>query len=437
VVLIFLCQFSGHTAADIRRDATVAAVEKVLPTVVNIGTLTVERADPYEQMLREFFGYRRRAPDTLYSSGSGVIIDEEGWVLTNYHVVRDAVRIRITIAGSTQPIDARIASISEANDLALLRLEAGPGQRFHSVPFAADDDLLLGETVLALGNPYGLGGSVSRGILSSKTRRPERDGEVMAPEDWLQTDASINPGNSGGPLINLRGELIGLNVAILANAQGIGFAIPVKRITAALAQMFSPEATHGLWFGATVRGSRPPIRITDVQRGSPADAAGLEPGDEILALNGEPTRSFLDFYKAFGDEAGPARLTLLRDGRRRECTVHLVAERAVFNVDYLRRRLGLSLEPVPDDIQRQLRLDLSRAMLIGAVEEDGPAAKAGIVRGQIVTEIEGQPASDLISVGRALNRRRSGDRVLLDILSARRRGMLLQLSEGQADVRLR
>ncbi|MFN3550036.1 MAG: S1C family serine protease, partial [Mesorhizobium sp.] len=121
----------------------------------------------------------------------------------------------------------------------------GAGRRFHAVSFADPDDLFLGETVVALGNPFGLGGSVSRGILSSKTRRPERDGEAMDVADWLQTDAAINPGNSGGPLINLRGELIGLNVAILRFAQGIGFAIPVSRISTALAEMLSPEQSRG------------------------------------------------------------------------------------------------------------------------------------------------------------------------------------------------
>src|SRR5262245_34366215 len=130
---------AGGATPDMRRDATVAAVEKVTPAVVNIGTLSVGRADPYEEMLRDFFGYGRRAPDTLYSSGSGVIIDEEGWILTNLHVVRDAARVRVTVADSSEPIDAEVISISEANDLALLRLKSNKGQTFRAVSFAADD----------------------------------------------------------------------------------------------------------------------------------------------------------------------------------------------------------------------------------------------------------------------------------------------------------
>ncbi len=434
----------GATAApgvaavgDVRRDATVAAVERVLPTVVNIATMTVERADPYDQMLREFFGYGRRAPDTVYSSGSGVVIDEEGWVLTNFHVVREASRVQVMLADSTEPMDARVVSVSEANDLALLQLKAKSGQKFQAVQFAQDDDLLLGETVLALGNPYGLGGSVSRGILSSKTRRQEKDGETMEVEDWLQTDASINPGNSGGPLVNLRGELIGLNVAVLARAQGIGFAIPVKRIAATLAQMGSPEATRGLWFGAVVRGTKPPLMVTEIQRGSPADTAGLEPGDEILAVNGVGFRSSFQFQRLLGSGGADSTLQIQRGDERRQVKVRLLKEASVFDADYVRRRVGATLERVPEDLARQLRIPSSAGLWVTSVEPGGPAEKAGLLRGAIVTAVDGQSAPDLVTVGRGLNRKKSGETMVLDLLLARRRGMVLQIQEGRVQVKLR
>jgi len=427
----------GATAGDVRRDATVSAVERVLPAVVNIATLTVERADAYEQMLREFFGYARRAPDTVYSSGSGVVIDEEGWVLTNFHVVREASRVQVLLAESTEPLEAQVVSVSEANDLALLQLKAKSGQKFRAVDLAADNDLLLGETVLALGNPYGLGGSVSRGILSSKTRRQERDGETMEVEDWLQTDASINPGNSGGPLVNLRGELIGLNVAVLARAQGIGFAIPVKRIAAALAQMGSPEATRGLWFGATVRGGRPPLVVTEIQRGSPADTAGLEPGDEILAVDGVGLRSQFQFLRLLGSAKSEATLNVQRGDNRREVQVRLLAEKSVFNADFLRRRLGATFERVPDDLARQLRIPALTGLWVASVERGGSAEKAGLARGAIVTAVDGQAAPDLVTVGRGVNRKRAGETMVLDVLWARRRGMVLQLQEGRVSLKLK
>lgn len=423
--------------ADPRRDPVVEAVARVLPAVVNIATFADDRADPYEQMLREFFGYGRRAPDTPYSSGSGVIIDEDGWVLTNQHVVRDSARIRIMLADGREPLDAKLVATSDAHDLALLRLEAPAGRKFRAVAFADPGDLLLGETVIALGNPFGLGGSVSRGILSAKTRRPERDGEGMDVADWLQTDAAINPGNSGGPLINLRGELLGLNVAILKYAQGIGFAIPVSRIHTALADMLSPELTRGLWFGATIRGLKPPLIIAALQRGSPADTGGLEPGDEVLTVNGRPARSTLQVYRELGEGARDAKFVVLRGGERREVAVRLLAESTVFNADYFRRRTGLTLDRLPEDLARELRLDTATSWLVGAVERGSPGEAAGLVRSQVVIAFDGQPATDLTAVGRQLNRRPRGEALKLDVLAVRRRGSLLQVTHGTATLSLR
>ncbi len=238
---------------DARRDATVEAVEQVMPSVVNIATETiVEYNDPFEQMLREFWGpyYRRRQPNTQYSLGSGVIIDEDGYVLTNLHVVRRASKVWVKLADGREFEAEPTIVVNLRIDVAVLKLKTKEGERFKAVKFAKDDDLLLGETVLALGNPFGLGGSVSRGILSSKNRRPAIEGEPLDVADWLQTDAAINPGSSGGPLINLKGELIGLNVAIYREGHGIGFAVPIKQVTEALSEIFAPEETKTMWFGA-------------------------------------------------------------------------------------------------------------------------------------------------------------------------------------------
>ena len=161
----------------------------------------------------------------------------------------------------------------------------------------------MGETVLALGNPFGLGGSVTKGILSSKNRRPSTGNEPLDVGDWLQTDAAINPGNSGGPLVNLRGELIGLNVAVYREqdgqrGMGVGFSIPVKQVSAAVARFFTPEATHALWFGARISTSRPgPLTVVNVQPTSPAEKAGLLKGDQIVQVNGEPAGGLITFNR--------------------------------------------------------------------------------------------------------------------------------------------
>src|SRR5207342_805516 len=169
-------------------------------------------------------------------------------------------------------------AVSSSTDVALIKIRAKSGEKFTAVKFGADDDLLLGETVLALGNPFGLGGSVTKGILSSKSRRPPSETMPLDVPDWLQTDAAINPGNSGGPLVNLRGDLIGVNVAVYREGQGISFAIPVRRITAALAEMYSPETLQSLWFGARVKPGQFPLTVASVQSESPAAKAGLRAG---------------------------------------------------------------------------------------------------------------------------------------------------------------
>ena len=208
----------------------------------------------------------------MLASLKKLLNDENGFVLTNVHVVEDANEIWVRVGDRI--IAADIVTGTRKSDVALLKLRAKPGEKFRAAKFAADDDLLLGETVLALGNPFGLGGSISRGILSSKSRRPSENqsGQLEVP-DWLQTDAAINPGNSGGPLINLRGELIGINVAMLREGHGIGFAIPIKRVSEALSEIFTPEELAHLWFGARVKAGARPLVITDVTPGSPADRA--------------------------------------------------------------------------------------------------------------------------------------------------------------------
>ena len=178
--------------------------------------------DPFEEFFRQFWDpyHRRQPPNSQYSLGSGVVIDEAGYLLTNDHVVRRADKIAVKFCTGTNVYSATVVASDPKSDVALLKLNAPPGEKFKAIQFAREDDLLLGETVLALGNPFGLGGSVSRGILSSKSRVLPKEGEPLDIPNWLQTDAPINLGNSGGPLVNLRGELIGINVAVLERGRG-------------------------------------------------------------------------------------------------------------------------------------------------------------------------------------------------------------------------
>ena len=428
---------------DPRRDAVVAAVAKVMPAVVNIGTETIiEVRDPLANLFEQFWGpyYRRRPPQAQYSLGSGVIIDEEGYVLTNDHVTRRASRIwvKLTDEAGGKTYEAELVAGSERTDVALLRLKTRPGERFTAVRFAEDDDLLLGETVLALGNPFGLGGSVTRGILSSKSRRPPEENAPMGIEDWLQTDAAINPGNSGGPLINLRGELIGLNVAVFREGQGIGFAIPEKRVAEALAEIFSP-ALGKLWFGARVRPSGSGVRVSRVEPGSPAARAGLKKGDVILEVNGEPPGGFVAFTRKLL-ASGPDRdidLMYRRGTVRRHAVVRLVPEAEVFNARLIRKKTGLSVQELTRDLAESLGLWTTQGLVVAGVEPDSPADQLGIVPGNVVLALDGQRVDDVVSAARLLHARKAGEKVAVELLIQLRRGRMILHQRVAGDLTIR
>ncbi len=418
---------------DIRRDATVQAIEKVMPAVVNISTRVRSSRldDPVEQWLSDFFGYRQRPTMKEYSRGSGVVIDPDGYVLTNVHVVQDVDDIRVQFADTGETLEAERIALSASKDVALLRIRGTAGRRFKAVKLAREDDLLLGETVIALGNPFGLGGSVSRGILSSKSRRATGavpEGTRLDIEDWLQTDASINPGNSGGPLVNLKGELLGLSVAVLpanVGAQGIGFAIPIRRVNEALAETLSGDSVAGWWFGARLEPGRRPLVIRSVQPGSPADAAGLKAGDQIQELGGKPVDHVIEFNRRL--VAGGGRdmtLTLKRSNAARTVTVRLVKEADYFDARLVRRRLGLSVERS------------SAGLVIKSVDADGPAS-GRVAAGMVIDGMDGQAHGDVMGLAKALNGKRAGDRVDLLVAAYRRAGPFVRREEGIVNVAVR
>jgi len=441
---LFLGVVNSHLSAaepDVRRDATVEAVQRVMPTVVNIATEeVVPIRDPLENLFRDFFDpyYRRRQPNTQYSLGSGVIIDEEGYVLTNFHVVGRARRVWVKLHDGRE-YEAEKVAVSSSADVALIRIRPKDGEKFSAIRLAADDDLLLGETVLALGNPFGLGGSVSRGILSSKTRRPPTEEEPLDVPDWLQTDAAINPGNSGGPLTNLRGELIGINVAVLNQGQGIGFAIPVKRVTETLAEIYSPEEMDGLWFGARVRPGSTPLQIASVQVESPAGIAGLRAGDVILQLNGKPPRGFIDFTAALRAARDQRDLVfqVQRGGGKRSVTVRQIPEKSFFNAELVRNKIGATVQALTPELAQGIGLFRTQGLLVADVDRGSPAATAELRRGMVITSIDGQPINDVVLAAKKLYARAKGDRVRLELIIPMQRGNFVRLNQGAVDVTLR
>ncbi|MCU0771680.1 MAG: trypsin-like peptidase domain-containing protein [Verrucomicrobia bacterium] len=406
-------------ASDLRRDATVAAVEAVMPCVVNVATASVvQYSDFYDRLLRDYYGWGNSLPrEKLNSIGSGVIIDEDGWVLTNLHVVRRASRVEVKLwNGEVYEADPMVAT--ELSDVALLKLRLPPGKKLQAVRFARDEDLWLGETVLALGNPFGLGGSVTRGILSSKNRRPTVDDVPLDYQDWLQTDAAINPGNSGGPLINLEGELIGLNVAVYREGQGIGFAIPVRKVAEALSQFFTPEVSNGLWFGARARQDESGLTISYVQARSPAAEAGLREGQRIIEVNGATPRTLIEFNEHLCAEAEHRpRLTV----RSAEGVQGLKVTLVPFD-ELISKKLGLSIMFLVGGNAAQPQIPGRAGLYVTAVERGGPADQAGLRPGALVAALGDREARDLLTVANVVSSTRPGDLLSLTVVESQRFG---------------
>ena len=395
---------------DIRRDATVKAVEMVMPSVVNIATKsTVPVQNPFERFERQIHG--QQLYDEYVSAGSGVVIDETGYLLTNDHVVRGAEQIAVRFGTGTNDYDAMVIVSDPKTDVALLKLKGRPGEKFHAIKLAREDDLLLGETVIALGNPLGLGASVTRGILSSKSRVALREGEQPTWRNWLQTDAPINPGNSGGPLVNLRGELIGINVRVVNQErngepiQGIGFAIPIRMLEDALWDIFPTEFVKSYWFGARVKVGSYPLVINSVQPESPAGHAGLKVGDVVMQVNGKVPKTPFDFNDLMASNATTdISITIRRDESLKDVNVRLVPQNAVFNEAMVRDKLGLKLQKSPN------------GFVITDVESNSPAASVGLQPSMIVTAIDLQELpKDVTGVARLLYAKKKGETVLLDL----------------------
>jgi serine protease Do len=434
-----LALFATATAAfaqadvDIRRDAVVTAAAEVMPCVVNVATESVVEAhNPIEEL---FFGSR-----THSSLGSGVIISDDGYLLTNLHVVNRATHIQVKLsdaAGGGVYEVQHVYVVGPKQDVALLKIiPKHKGQKFKAVKFAKDDDLLLGETVLALGNPFGLGESVSRGILSSKSRVPAKEGEDLSMENWLQTDALINPGNSGGPLIDLRGELIGINVAILQGAQGIGFAIPIKEVREALGEMFNPE-TASRWFGARM-GVDSPLVVQSVESNSPAALAGLETGDTVLQVNNKPAGDFMGFNRELRESTNLTfGLTVERNGDRREFNVRLVPFAELF-----RQRLGADLQNLTPDLVDQLGLEglggLEAGLFVAQVEKGSPAGETALQKYCVINGIGGRRVSNDLEAFVTLSKLGKGDRTDLSFLVPQTRGdVIFGYQEETETVKLR
>ncbi|MEP0841363.1 MAG: trypsin-like peptidase domain-containing protein [Phycisphaerae bacterium] len=413
----------GALGRAIRRTPVVEVFERTRDAVVNIqATQTVERVIPFSPFDDFFFGDLggRTQQFTTTSLGSGFVIHPDGYVVTNAHVVSHS-GVKVTFADKTE-YDADRVAVDERHDLAVLKIRA---QRvFPAVTLGRSDDLMIGETVIAIGNPLGYEHTVTAGIISATNRTLEVTREVSY-TGLIQTDASINRGNSGGPLLNVLGELIGINTAIRGDAQNIGFAIPVDTLRTLLPEMLSIERTRRLQVGLRLRWAD---RLYVAESYGPAAAAGVRAGDELVSVNNVPMRQDVDYYIYLWRIRPKDRLTFeLRRGGRHVTAV--VTPATIPNPDgarLLREKFGLSVRPLTSQEARELRLNAGLA--ITAVEPESPADRAGLVRGLVIVQIGKFFPTDVDDVGKLLENVAAGDKVLIRVWEPR--GSLIRVLEG-------
>jgi serine protease Do len=251
--------------------------------------------------------------------------------------------------------------------------------------------------------------------------------------------AAVNPGNSGGPLVNLEGRLIGINVAVYrgdryqAPAQGISFAIPVKRVREAVSQIFVPETMHGMWFGARITPGVFPLIIGQVQRDSPADRAGLQTSDQVVEVNGKIPGSFIQFSELIGGSKNlTADIEIIRDGQRIKTKVEMIK-----NFDLLRARLGGSLQELTPELASAFRVRQEDGLLVAGIDDDGPLGKAGVTKGFLIAGINGMKIHDLARATLIISDIGSGDEVVLNIIVPRQRGRSTNFEQGDNRVKIR
>ncbi len=388
VGFIALQGFSATAQAESknRRTPVVEAIRKVQPCVVSISS--EKRA---ASSSRWPFSAEESNRPRVNGMGTGVLIDARGYILTNHHVVDKVQGIEVHLFdGASYP--AKVLQHDEAMDLALIKIESG--RTFQSIAIGISSDLMVGETVITIGNAFGYENTVSQGIISALGRNVTLSDEQVY-RNLIQTDASINPGNSGGPLINIEGELIGINVATRAGAQNIGFALPIDDVKRVAVEMMSTRklasAWHGLVTSELKAGDDRLVQINEIQSGSPAETAGFKPGDQLIKVGELPIANSLDVERAFlGQPNGQATsVSVRRGGKEQSLSLALQPMQKLQGdpSDHVWRTLGLKLSPVGRDSVSPASSSLNGGLYVHAVTPNSPGSRAMIQKGDILVGI--------------------------------------------------
>ncbi len=425
-------------------------VKKASPSVVNISTVkTVEGhgwgfypfnrgEDPFKDFFEKFFGERAPKKFKQQSLGSGFIIDKEGFILTNNHVVEKTDEITVTLADERQ-FRAKIIGRDSKTDLALIRMEADV--HLEPLPLGDSDKLEVGDWVVAIGNPFGLGNTVTAGIVSAKGRTIG----AGPYDDFIQTDASINPGNSGGPLLNASGEVVGINAAIFSQTGGsigIGFAIPINMAKDLLPQLKEGKVVRG-WLGVMIQKITPELKeklglkdekgalVGDVTEDGPADKAGIKRGDVIISFDGKEVGHFDDLpYLVASTPVGEkVTVEVIRKGEKKGLTVKIgelvEAKRVSEGGKEAEPELGLTVSEITPELVRNFGLSQKSGLVVVEVESNSPGAAAGLRPGDVILEVDQEPVKDLAQFKKKIAGYKEGDTILFLI---DRKGVTLYLT---------
>lgn len=423
---------AGLTEAQKRRvTPVVEVVRENRGAVVNISAtqIVTVRDMGFGRML-DFFDTPFSRQMKTNSVGSGAVIHPAGYVLTNAHVVAQASELKVVFADGSE-LHAEVVATLPEEDLAILRVHPPEGRRLQAARLGTSSDLMVGESVIAIGNPLGLQHSVTTGVISAVGRELRMNQEVVF-QDIIQTDAAINPGNSGGPLLNILGEVIGVNTAIRGDAQNVGFAIPVDRVKALLPELLRVENQGRIRFGIQwgtevltpdgVEG----VTVAHVEADSPAGKAEIEPGAVVTAIAGRRVSGIMDALVTVLEQpvGQPFSMAVERNGRSRHVRIALQELPLPDGAALARARLGLELVELDAQLSRRLGLRPGSALFVKGVEQGGPAARAGLGEGDLIMQVGRYGVRDLDGLGLVLENVSAGDRVLLTMVRVRGRSLL-------------
>ncbi len=412
--------------------------EKVRPAVVNISTTTTVRVPgmPFQH----FFGPQEGLPDDFFkqffgqgqvpdqemkqqSLGSGFIIDRDGFIITNNHVVEKAEEIKVKLSDGRE-FKAKVVGRDPKTDLALIKI-ASTFENLPVIELGDSDKMRVGDWVLAIGNPFGLEHTVTQGIISA-TGRVLGSGPY---DNFLQTDAPINPGNSGGPLVNLKGEVIGINSAIISGGQGLGFAIPSSLAKSIVSQLREKGKVVRGWIGVTIQLVTPDIAksfglkeargalVSDVFQGGPADRAGIKQGDIIVAFNGKNVKNSNDLPRIVAETpvGKDVDVAVIRNGKEEHLKVkveELTEQRMAAQSQAPVQSFGMKLDDITPKWQKMLGIRERVGVVVVGVDPGSVAAEAGIQPGDVITQANRQPVHNLAEFNAVMAKVEKGAPVL-------------------------